>query len=377
MLLLAAVAAAVVAARRTSLVLPAAGLLMGVLAAGGASLLRVPAPQLSSSVALHLLVPVVVMEGALSMPPVPLRRDRWAIGLLALPGTVVFAALLAWLAWLLGVVPGPLAPALAVAVAATDPIAILALRGRLPLPARVVAVLEGESVFNDAVAIALFVALGAGGALAAPGDALFELARLSLYGVLLGWGAGRLLARVLRGWDPSLSTWVVLALALALPLLAEQLYASTVVAVVVAGLTLGRRLPLDRRFLDSWAWLGTAAAATAFVLTGTSLDLTEALDQGRAVLALAAAATLARAVVTLGVALACRLPLRQVPLMTWGGLRGGLSVGLALTLAAAGHPAEAGLALGYIALTIAVQAPTLGALARLGGAGGPAGPMLD
>lgn len=130
-------------------------------------------------------------------------------------------------------------------LASTDPIAVSALARRLHLPPRLLALVQGESLLNDATSLVLFkVAIGiavAGTSASAPGAAATFI-RLGAGGALVGFAAA-MLSRVLRRrvHDPVLETVMALVLPYAVYVAAESLGTSGVTAVVLAGLQLGRR----------------------------------------------------------------------------------------------------------------------------------------
>ncbi len=278
-------------------------------------------------------------------------------------------------------------------VATTDPSAVVSIFREIGAPQRLTRLIEGESLLNDAAAIALF---GAFLALTLPGAGEVELMAAWLgFGLQLGLGA-------LTGYGVAvfavllmerLGSWRLaqVSISLALPYItyiaAEQLLAvSGVVAVVVAGMTLnlagpGRLTPANWAYLrDTWELLAHWAGSLIFILAALLIPrLVDSIGwQDLALIGVVIiAATLARAVTLFGVLPMLRLA-RLSPAISpgyktvilWGGLRG--AVTLALALAVTENPAipseaqrlVAVLAAGFTLFTLLVQGTTLRWLIR-------------
>ena len=179
---------------------------------------------------------------------VDFRANKRPILLLSV-GLVAFTTLgVGWVAHLL--LPGiswPIAFAIGAVVAPPDAVAATAIGRRIGLPRRIVTILEGESLLNDATAL---VALGTALAVA-DGEGL-NVGRVGLDfliaaggGVLVGFGFFLVVAKVRRHLeDPVLDSGLSLVVPFAAYALAEQVHASGVIAVVVAGLLLGHKAPI-------------------------------------------------------------------------------------------------------------------------------------
>ena len=278
-------------------------------------------------------------------------------------------------------------------VATTDPAAVLATFRDLGAPRRLSTLIAGESLFNDAAAIALFVVLvdilTDRGTLNVGEDA-FALVVSLVGGAVLGVVLARIAGVALVYLRASRAAAVTLAVALAyLSYLLGEVYfeVSGVVAVVCAALTLSVIGP-TRLAPEIWsamqrAWDQFDFWATSLIFVLASMLAVRALPQATwtdlaLLLALVAAALLARGLVLFGLLpmlslgrLAHPINQRAKLFILWGGLRGAVTLVLALSISQnAEIPAEARrfvevLATGFVFFTLFVQAPTLQPLLRL------------
>ncbi|MGR7023254.1 Na+/H+ antiporter [Geodermatophilus sp. URMC 62] len=318
----------------------------------------VPDYALDPELILTLVLPPLLYSAALDSSYLRLRANLRTIGMLAV-GAVLFTTLAVGLAawWL---VPGlPLAPALVLGavVAPPDAVAATAVGRQLGLPRRVMTILGGESLVNDATALTLYrvaVALAAGAGYGiVEGLGVFVLAAVG--GAAIGWGLGWLVHRVrLALGDGVLES----ALGLLVPfvgfVVAEEVHASGVLAVVLAGLYLGHRSPQAdpvARLQDRAVWKAADTVLEAMVFALIGLQLPAVLEGvGSAVvpltavgLALIVVAFLARVAFVFPTAylrpVARRRPgwsppsWRHAAVVSWAGMRGVVSLA-----AAAGIP---------------------------------------
>ncbi|MEH7828478.1 cation:proton antiporter [Gemmobacter denitrificans] len=346
-----------------------------------------------SSVFMYVFLPTLVFQVALGLD---LRRmlDDWVPILVMAVLAVLVATVFVGGALIpfsnMGVLACFLLGAI---VSTTDPSAVVSIFRGLAAPQRLARIVEGESLLNDAAAIALFgfflTFVMAGIPNPTLQDAFFGLPLTILGGVGLGWFLARLALLVML----ALAAWPLaqLTLSLALPYLAyvladHVLGVSGVVAVVVAGMTLnwvgpGRLAPAAWTNLrEVWDLLAHWAGALIFVMA--SLMIPRMLASARwsdlaLVLVVAIAATAARMVMLWGVLpLLSRLRLSPVVerpyrvAILWGGLRGAVTLALALSVAEnfrvpADIRREVGiLATGYTLFTLFVQGTTLRHLIR-------------
>jgi len=288
-LLIAAVAVAALA-RRTQLSAP---LILVVTGLAVSFVPGVPDYTLSPEVALLLFLPPLLYSAALESSYLGIRANLRPIGLLSI-GAVLFTTVLVGLV-VHALVPGlgwPLAFALGAIVAPPDAVAATTIGRRVGLPRRVVTILAGESLVNDATALtayrlAVAVALGEGFSLLS-GVMDFFVAAVGgvAIGLLIG-SAVALLNRLLD--DPLVENTVGLLTPFVAYLAAENEYVHTsgVLAVVVAGLYIGHRSPRQSSYASRlqagslWRMLDFLLESVVFALIGLQLSsVVGALGQG-------------------------------------------------------------------------------------------------
>ncbi len=341
------------------------------------------------SAVLNGMLAFLLFAGALHVDLSLLRRRAWAVGLMATLGVVISTAVVAaglwWVSGLLGA-PLPFAWALVFGalISPTDPVAVLSTLKSVRVPATLEADMAGESLFNDGVGVVVFtvvvaIAAGTGGD---GGVDPLHVARLffveALGGAALGLATGYLAYRATRAIDNyPIETLISLALVTGTYALAAKLHMSGPIAVVVAGILIGNRGPLDamsdetQRYLFSfWTLVDEILNSVLFLLIGLEVLV---LRFEPSSLWLAAACV---PLVLLARFLAVSVPVtalrsRQdfvrgtIPVLTWGGLRGGISVALALSLPEVGEkPALLAATYAVVIFTIVVQGLSLPAVVR-------------
>ncbi|MGV9774233.1 Na+/H+ antiporter [Streptosporangium sp. NPDC003464] len=351
-----AIAVAAVARRRgwpVPLLLVSAGLVLSPL---------VPEYELDAELVLLVFLPPLLYSAAIDSSYLRLKAVLRPVALLSV-GLVLFTTLvIGWVVHLL--MPGlPMAAAFALGaiVAPPDAVAAVAVARRLGLPRKVVTVLVGESLFNDATAltayrVAIAAAVGAGVTwLDAAGKLLYSAVGGVVVGVALAWVLARGLV-YLR--DALVENTVMLLIPFAVYLAAESAHVSGVIAVVIVGLYIGHRLPatagFGTRILSNAVWriVDFFLESVVFVLIGLQLwPITQELrgeDPWRLTgmaLAVFAAAVLARIVwvvpsIYLPRILSRRVRRREphapswqnVAIVSWAGMRGVVSLAAAFAL---------------------------------------------
>jgi CPA1 family monovalent cation:H+ antiporter len=241
-----AVAVVAAAARRLGLNAPLVLVVIGIAAS---FVPGVPEYRLEPEVVLLGFLPPLLYAAALRTSLVDFRANRQAIGILAV-GAVAFTTLTVGLvAW--AVVPGlPLAAGLALGavVAPPDAVAATAIARKVGMPRRIVSILEGESLVNDATAlVALRTAAAAVTATAAVTvwSVGLDFALAAGGGIVVGLAVATLFAAARkRIQDPVLDTTLSLVAPFVAYLPAEAIHASGVLAVVITGLVLGHKAPV-------------------------------------------------------------------------------------------------------------------------------------
>jgi CPA1 family monovalent cation:H+ antiporter len=302
---------------------------------------------------LHAMLPFLLFAGALHIDLDDLKLVGVSVALLSTFGVALAALVCGGLFWVasgwLGLDVSLLSALMFGAlIAPTDPIAVMGILKHAGAPKRLAMKITGEALFNDGVAVVMFVTL-LGLAKGKVGtDAVtvtLFLLREIIGGVCVGGLAGWMGARLLQTAEvQQVEVLLTLALVAGVYSVSEALHVSAPIAVVLAGLLIAdqrrtaSRRPVSQQHLHTfWGLLDEVLNAILFVLIGLEIA---ALDLDRAYLVAGlfgiASALLARFVsVALPLLwLKCREPLLPgtLPVLTWGGLRGGVSIALALLL---------------------------------------------
>ena len=335
---------------------------------------------------LHGMLSFLLFAGALHIDINDLAERKWTIGTLATVGTLLSSLLVGMLAWwVLGWVGIELSFIYCLLfgslISPTDPIAVLGILKTAKAPKSLETKITGESLFNDGVGIVLFlvfleVATGTHEVSASHIGMLFV--QEAIGGLLFGLGLGYLTYRMLQSVD-NYQVEVLLTLALVAGGygLAGALHLSGPIAIVVAGLFIGNHGRLfgmseaTRHHLDVfWELVDEVLNAVLFVLIGLEvLVLTFTRDYLLASLLIIPLVLFAR-FVAVGIPITLLGSFRPfspgvVRIMTWGGLRGGISVALALSIPP-GPERDVILAITYavVIFSIVVQGLTLKKLVK-------------
>jgi monovalent cation:H+ antiporter, CPA1 family len=333
----------------------------------------------------------LLFAGALHVDLAELAKRKWAIGFLASLG-VVASALIAGgaLWWVFGILGHPL-PLIwcllfGALISPTDPIAVLAILKSARAEKSLAAKMAGESLLNDGFGIVLFVlflGIALGGEEASFASVSLLFAREVLGGALFGLAIGYVAYRLLDSLD-SYEVEILLTLALVMGgyAAARALHLSGPIAVVVAGVMIGNRglpramaAPSRERVGQFWALIDEIFNAVLFIMIGLELlrlefDPTYAWAGALAIPAVLAARFLSVGLAALVPGLRQDFPPYAVAILTWGGLRGGISVALALALPP-GAFRDAIITVTYVVVlfSILVQGLTLSRLLRRGAHG--------
>ena len=353
-------------------------------------------PTIPPSLLLAVVLPGLVFEAAFRTDRADLRRTALPILILAVPGVVIVAAIVG--AVLVTTTELTLAEGFLVGamVAATDPAAVLSTFRRVPVPGRLGTTVEMESLINDGTGIVLFTLaieiVNGGGSLG--GSVLAFVVRVAggaIVGALAGWIAAALVGGI---EDHLAELTLTVVLAYGGYLAAEAIGTSGVIATLVAAGTFGARARgrLTARTVEAidevWEFAAFLLTAGVFLLIGLEIA-PRALAQAAGTIAWGVAAILvARAIVVFGVlgagfALFGRLgrrpsddpdgrsfPPSWLVVLFWAGLRGAVSVALALSLPMGLPNRELiqGLAYGIVLFTLVVQGTTAAWIVRRSGA---------
>ena len=339
-----------------------------------------------SDVLMQGMLSMLLFAGALHVDLSELRAVRWQVGTLAVVGTLVSSLLVGVGLWYLLPVFGLTLPfayclVFGTLISPTDPIAVIGILKSAGAPKRLELVISGESLFNDGVGVVLFslaLTMAISGETPTASHALLLLLEEAGGGLLFGLILGYVTFRLLRSIDSYLEeVLITLAAVLGGYALASRLHVSGPLAMVVVGLVVGnhgRALAMSdqtRKHLDMfWELLDEILNAVLFVLIGLEVVL---IPVSAGVIAAAAAVivmTLAARLVTVAAPIALlgrvfRLPPGAWRVLTWGGLRGGISVALALSLPkGAEHELILTLTYSIVVFSILCQGLTIGAVVR-------------
>jgi len=235
---------------------------------------------------LVFLPPLLFLDGW-RIPKERLLRDRWTVLELAL-GLVVFTVLGVgyFVHWMIPGMPLAVAFALAAILSPTDPVAVSAIAKRVPIPGRLLHILEGESLLNDAsglVCMRFAVAAALTGAFSLT-DALGTFVWLALGGVFIGWAVTWVIVTA-KNWvfrhfgeEPGAQILISLLIPFAAYLVAEEFHCSGILAAVAAGISMGyaeqsgQALAVTRMRRNAvWDTVAFAANGIIFVLLGEQL----------------------------------------------------------------------------------------------------------
>lgn len=328
-------------------VLVIAGIVLG-------ALHLVDPPRLTHELLFGIILPGLLFEASFNIDAGIFLRNKMAISALAIPGVIV-AILLAGTGTALAVSALTPEPGLTLGeglvfgalVAATDPIAVVALFKELKVPARLATLVEGESLLNDGTSIVLFSLL-----LAAVSGASMGMGHLALQfilivggGAFLGFAAGTIASRLIaRIDDAMIEITITVITAYGTFALAEQAGVSGVIATVVAAMICGEygwREGMSRKtkvtLVAFWDYIAFALNSIVFLLIGFEVSASVLLRAWPEILLGFIVVIAVRAAVVYGVGALLmrtseRLPVSWLSVMTWGGLRGALSMVLALSL---------------------------------------------
>ena len=325
-----------------------------------------PGIRLAPDLVLFVFLPALLFEGAWSVETQGLRKNWIRIFLLAGPGLVLSLVLIALLLHFAGGMDWLTALLLAAILSPTDPVAVLGLLRQLKVDADLSSIIEGESLFNDGVAGALYLIFLALILLSIHGqpvtgiqpwlNGIFMFLLVAGGGTLIGLAGGFLVSRLVRLIDePLVETTITIVTAYGVYLLADTLHTSGILAVVFAGLVLGsygRHIGMSERTWEGvdnfWSVVAFIANALLFLLVGAELNPTRFLFSASSLPLLITAGLAVAAVLLSRLIVVLMLPSVTQPFIPrtvwsfvpptwrlvifWSGLRGALSLALALAL---------------------------------------------
>jgi Na+:H+ antiporter len=335
---------------------------------------------------MHGMLSYLLFAGALHVNLTDLAKQKWLIASLATLGVLASTAIVGILLWVvMGLISIDL-PLLyclvfGALISPTDPIAVLAILRTANAPKSLETKITGESLFNDGVGVVVFLLISG----FAFGDANITVSSVIIFflgealgGAVFGFVVGGITYAMLKRVD-NYQVEILLTLALVTGgyALAEILHFSAPIAVVVAGLMIGNhgRLlamsEITREHLDTfWELIDEILNAVLFVLIGLEIlvitfELQLLIAGGISIVIVLIARFISVGVPVLFIRKFRELTPGVTKILTWGGLRGGISVALALSLPASAER-ETILAITYcvVVFSILVQGLTIGKLIK-------------
>jgi len=336
------------------------------------------------------MLSVLLFAGALHVHLEELAKQKWVVAVLASVGVISSTFMVGYASfyifgWLGLDIPLIYCLLFGSLISPTDPIAVLGILKTVGASKSLETKIAGESLFNDGVAVVVFLVLlsfvggehGGHGALDAMGIAKL-FGQEAIGGAIFGYVIGHITFRMLASID-SYQVEILLTLGLVLGgyALASALHISGPIAIVVAGLMIGNRgrkyamSDKTREHLDNfWELLDEILNAMLFVLIGLEVLVLTFNTQYLVAGAIMVPVVLLIRFISVGIPVSL-LKLRHnftpkiIRILTWGGLRGGISIALVLTLPAGEHR-EALLVITYVIVifSILVQGLTVGKLVK-------------
>lgn len=320
-------------------------------------------------VLLQGMLSLLLFAGALRLKLDDLRAYRWQIIAVAVCGTIASTMLIGVTVWWLlpyaGIHLGVLyCLVFGALISPTDPVAVMGILSSARAPKNLEVVITGESLFNDGIGVVLFgllLSAATTGTLPSWDQVILELLREAGGGLAFGFVLGYLTYRLLKSVDQyQIEVLLMLAAVVGGYALASHLGISAPLAMVVAGVMIGNRGRAEamsettRRYVDMfWELIDDILNAVLFVLVGMEVVLITFPDHLLIAATVVIGTTLLARLLTVGAPVALfhkafNLPHGSWLVLSWGGLRGGISIALALLI-------PAGLARDYIlALTYCV-----------------------
>ena len=335
---------------------------------------------------MHGMLSFLLFAGALHVDLGDLRQQRWVVTSLATVGVMISTSIIGVVTWFLlnwlGIgIPFIFCLLFGALISPTDPIAVLATLKSVGIAKSLETKIAGESLFNDGIGVVLFLVI-AGLALdpgtVSAGTATLLFVREAVGGVFFGLGLGYAGFFLLRTVDNyQVEILITLAMVMGGYALATALHTSGPIAIVVAGLLIGNRgrvLAMSdrtREHLDTfWELVDEVLNAVLFVLIGLEVLVLQFTGEYLIAGLLMIPLVLLARTISVGLPISL-LRLRRdfsphvVKILVWGGIRGGISVALALSLPPS-PTRDVIVVMTYIVVvfSITVQGLTIGAVAK-------------
>ncbi len=328
----------------------------------------------------------LLFAGALHVDLGNLFNRKWAIGTMATAGVLLSTAIVGFTIYFAVGLTGLQIPLIyclvfGALISPTDPVAVLGILKTVTVPDTLRAKIAGESLFNDGVGVVFFTiiaAIAAGGTPVTAVDIGILFAQEALGGAALGLASGYLCYRAMKSIDEhNLEVLITLALVMLTYSIALALHLSGPIAVVVAGLLIGNhgaQYAMSDTTRDHvqkfWSLIDEILNSVLFLLIGFEVIALTFSREFILATVIAIPLVLAARFVSVGAPLVI-LGLKRyftkgsIPVLTWGGLRGGISVALALSLPdVPAKDAILAMTYGVVIFSIIIQGLTVKKLVR-------------
>ncbi len=345
-------------------------------------------PHLTQELLYAIFLPPLIFEAAIHLDVEDLKKDIWPIVMLVVPGVVISTIVTAGamisishmftkidtITWPVGILFGA-------AVAATDPVSVVSLFKKMGAPRRLRVLIESESLLNDGTSIVVFILAMAfiQHELGSVRMAVVDFVKIVGLGLFVGFVVGLVTAQFMQYVDDAMITITLTTVAAyGSFLIADNLGVSGVMSSVAAGLVCGEKglsktlLPSIRLATETfWEYIAFAMNSLIFLLMGFTINLSMLWELWPIVLIAYSAVLIARIFVvafTWGLfwPTRWRFPFSWAAVLTWGGLRGALSMVLALSIpdSFALKDVIVTLVFGVVLLSIFLQGLTMSPLLR-------------
>jgi CPA1 family monovalent cation:H+ antiporter len=300
----------------------------------------------------------LLFAGALHVEANELLQHKWIIFSLATAGTILSTCLVGGLVWLVFHLMNPALPLIycllfGALISPTDPVAVLGIIKELKVPKSIETQMAGEALFNDGVGVVLFIVLmriAAGDPDTSIGQSALLFAKEAFGGILIGLALGWIAYQMLKRVDNyQVEVLITLGLVMGGYDLAHTMHTSGPLAIVAAGLLIGNHgrafamSEITRKNLDTfWELIDEILNAVLFILIGIEVLVLEIRFHyflaGLILIPLVLLVRLVSVGIPFGL-LGHQMPYRKnaIKLLTWGGLRGGIAVALALSIPPGPH----------------------------------------
>ncbi len=345
----------------------------------GLAFLNIPLVKLSPELILEIFLPPLLFEAAWNCPWKGLKADFLPVTLLAVVGVVIGVFGVALPMYQFTPLSFMTALLVGASLSATDPVSVIALFRDLGAPKRLTVLMEGESLFNDGVAVVAFVILLAiplGNKELSAANVIIDLLKFVGIGVgigcLIGFGISYLTQRV----DiPLVEQSLTLMSAYGVYIICENLGGSGVIGTVVVGLILGNfgsKIGMSPRtrvtVSEFWEFIAFFVNSIVFLLIGTQINITNLLDDLDLIFVAIAAVVLVRLAIIFiltGVSnffLEKTIAIPEQTVLWWGGLRGSIAIALALSVPVVFPDRQEllNVVFGVVLFTLLVQGLTIG-----------------